>query len=134
MFATILAFFAKLGLGGIINKAADILTARAAAETDREKLRTELAAEHLRQIVEETRIMADLNKAKLSFPWFWVLVTMFVAPLGLWWTMVILDSIFYFPFDIAHLPNAEMRQWAGDMIRWLFYVGSGAAALRAAVK
>lgn len=74
--------------------------------------------------------LADLNKAKLQFPWFWVLISLFVVPLALWWIAVIADSIFLFPFDVADLPTPEMRSWAGDMIRWLFYVGTGTGALK----
>lgn len=126
----IVAFFAKLGLGGIIDKTIGMLEKRAANEVDKEKLRTELAAEHLRQAVEETRIMADFNKAKLSSNVFWVLIVGFAGGLCLWWNAVLLDSIFHFGWNVADLPNPHMREWAGDMIKWLFYVGSGVAGIR----
>jgi len=90
--------------------------------------------EYLRALSAQDGNQTDLNKAKLGFPWFWALITLFIAPLGLWWTMVIADSVFGFPFDIANLPTPEMRSWAGDMIRWLFYVGSVTAALKVMAK
>lgn len=74
--------------------------------------------------------MADYNRAKLSFPWFWVFAGMFIAPLALWWAAVILDSVFMFSWSVADLPTPQMQEWAGDMIRWLFYIGSGVGALR----
>lgn len=88
----------------------------------------------LHALTSEDQNLSDFNKAKLSFPWFWVLISIFIAPLGAWWTLVIADSIFAFPFDVANLPTPEMRTWAGDMIRWLFYVGSVTAALKAVSK
>lgn len=88
----------------------------------------------LRALTDENIPLADFNKAKLSHLWFWVLITLFIAPLGIWWALVIADGIFYFPFDVADLPTPEMRTWAGDMIRWLFYVGSVTAALKVVSK
>lgn len=42
-------------------------------------------------------------------------------PLGLHLNLVILDSIFHFPFDIARLP-APMDQWQGAIILSFFLV------------
>lgn len=74
---------------------------------------------------------SEERKAKYQIPWFWLLASMFIVPLAFWWTMVIADSIFNFPFDIANLPTADMRAWAGDMIKFLFYVGTGVAGIKA---
>lgn len=130
MLATVIAFAVKIGLGGLLDKSVRLLERRAELSVDKEKLRAELTAEHIRQTVEEVRIMADYNKAKLSFPWFWLFASLFIVPLGIWWAAVLLDSVFGFSGNIAHLPNAEMRTWAGDMIRWLFYVGGGVAGIK----
>ncbi|WP_234837797.1 hypothetical protein [Sinorhizobium meliloti] len=130
----VLAFLLKIGLSGVVERGIKLMERRAEIEVDKEKLRTELTAEYVRQVVEETRIMADFNKAKFSFPWFWMFAALFVLPLGFWWSAVILDSVFGFPADVANLPTPEMRQWAGDMIKWIFYVGGGVAGVKAVLR
>ena len=134
MIASIIKWLVKLGAGGIVDRAMTLIDKRAEQETDREKLRADLTAEYLRQVVEETRVMADYNKAKLSFPWFWLFASLFLFPLALWWAAVILDSVFSFPWTIADLPTPQMQTWAGNMIQWVFYVGSGAGALKAVIR
>ncbi|MET3600102.1 hypothetical protein [Martelella mangrovi] len=133
MIPTFITWLVKLGAGGIVERAITLIDKRAERENDREKIRAELTAEYLRQVVEETRIMADYNKAKLSFPWFWLFASLFLFPLALWWAAVILDSVFSFPWSVADLPTSQMQTWAGNMIQWVFYVGSGVAGLKAVV-
>ncbi len=129
--AGFVAFLIKLGLGRVVEQALHHIERRAALENDHERLKSETTVALAREAVQEVRIMADYNKAKLSFPWFWLFAGMFIAPLALWWAAVILDSVFGFAWSVADLPTPQMQQWAGDMIRWLFYVGSGVGALRA---
>lgn len=126
----IIAFLIKLGFGGVVDKALDHMERRAELQNDRERLKSETTVALVREAVSEAQIMADYNRAKLSFPWFWVFAGMFIAPLALWWSAVILDSVFTFSWSVADLPTPQMQEWAGDMIRWLFYVGSGVGALR----
>lgn len=126
----IIAFLIKLGFGGVVEKALDHMERRAELQNDRERLKSEATVALAREAVSEAKIMADYNRAKLSFPWFWVFAGMFIAPLALWWAAVILDSVFMFSWSVADLPTPQMQEWAGDMIRWLFYVGSGVGALR----
>ncbi|MDW9814289.1 hypothetical protein GOC60_05185 [Sinorhizobium meliloti] len=128
------SFLIKVGLGGVIDKAIALMQRKAELEVDKEKLRTELTAEYMRQVVEETRIMADFNKAKFSFPWFWMFAALFVLPLGFWWSAVILDSVLGFSWNVADLPTREMKDAAGSMIEWLFYVGGGVAGVKAVLK
>jgi len=127
MFATLLGWLISALSSPALGRVIDIVSKN--ADDANSKRLAELQA-----LTSESRDLADFNKAKLSFPWFWALITLFIAPLGIWWTLVIADSIFYFPFDIANLPTPEMRTWAGDMIRWLFYVGSVTAALKVVSK
>ena len=134
MIGTIIKWLAKLGAGGIVDRAMTLIEKRAEQETDREKIKADLTAEYYRQVIEETRIMADYNKAKLSFPWFWLFASLFLFPLALWWAAVILDSVFHFPWTIADLPTPQMQAWAGNMIQWVFYVGSGVAGLKTVLK
>jgi hypothetical protein len=126
----IIAFLIKLGFGGVVDKALDHMERRAELQNDRERLKSETTVALAREAVSEAKIMADYNRAKLSFPWFWVFAGIFIAPLALWWAAVILDSVFMFSWSVADLPTPQMQEWAGDMIRWLFYVGSGVGALR----
>ena len=127
---TVLGFLVKLGLGGIVDKTLGHLERKSDLENDREALKSKVSIEHIRAAVEETRIMADLNKSKMGNVWFWVFSALFIFPLGGWWTAVILDSIFHFGWNVANLPTADMRAWAGDMIKWLFYTGSVGVALK----
>lgn len=129
--AGIIAFLVKLGFGGVVEKALYHMERRAELENDRERLKSQTAVALARHAVNEAKIMADYNKAKLAFPWFWVFAGLFIVPLALWWSAVILDSVFGFSWSVADLPTPQMQEWAGDMIRWLFYVGSGVGALRA---
>ncbi|MDX0426879.1 hypothetical protein [Sinorhizobium medicae] len=130
----ILAFLIKIGLSGVVERGIKLMERRAELEVDKEKLRTELTAEYMREVVEETRIMAGLNKAKMQVPCFWMFAALFVLPLGFWWAAVILDGTFHFGWNVANLPTPEMRQWAGDMIKWIFYVGGGVAGVKAVLK
>ena len=130
MIASLVTWLVKLGFGGIVDKTIDLMKYRAQLETDKEKLRTEVAIEQMKAAVEETRIMAAFNEKKLSFPWFWLMASMFVVPLGLWWNAILLDSIFHFGWKIADLPTQNLQNWAGSMIQWIFYVGSGVAVIK----
>lgn len=127
MFATLLGWLISALSSPALGRVIDIASKHADAAN------SQRLAE-LQALTAEGHDLADLNKSKLNFPWFWTLITLFIAPLGVWWTLVIADSIFHFPFDIANLPTPEMRTWAGDMIRWLFYVGSVTAAIKVVSK
>ena len=127
----ILTLLVNAGLGNFIDKLADVYKRKAELEVDKEKLRSELTAEYLKQIVEDGRIMADLQTKKMGYGVYWWLVSGFVFSLWMWWTAVILDSIFNFPFQIANLPTPQMQEWAGTMIMWLFYTGTGVATFKA---
>lgn len=130
MITTLLSFLVKFGFSGIVDKTIDLMKHRAQLENDKEKLRTELSIEHLKAAVEETRIMAGYNEKKLEFPFFWVMACIFVLPLGVWWSAVILDSVFSFSWSVSNLPTPQMQEWAGQIIQWIFYVGSGVAVLK----
>jgi len=127
----VIAFMVRMGLGGMVDKALDHMARRAEIENDRERLRSETTIELAKEAVKEAKLMTDFNRAKLDFPWFWVFAALFIGPLALWWSAVIVDSVFGFSWSVADLPTPQMQQWAGSMIQWLFYVGSGVGALRA---
>ncbi|WP_300067748.1 hypothetical protein [uncultured Ruegeria sp.] len=131
----LIGFLINLGFGGIVDKAIGHMERRAELENDKERLKAMTTVELARQAVTETSIMVDYNKAKLHFPWFWVFAGMFLVPLALWWSAVIIDSIPYLrdvfgDEQVSNLPTAQMQKWAGNMIQWLFYVGSGVGAVK----
>ena len=126
----LIAFLMRMGFGGMVDKAISHLERRAELQNDREKLRSQTTVELAREAVKEAQIMADYNRSKLAFPWFWLFAALFLVPLAAWWSAVILDSIFGFSWSVADLPTPQMQEWAGDMIRWLFYVGTGVGALK----
>lgn len=126
----LIAFLMRMGFGGMVDKAISHLERRAELQNDRERLRSQTTVELAREAVKEAQIMADYNRAKLAFPWFWLFAALFLVPLAAWWSAVILDSIFGFTWSVADLPTPQMQEWAGDMIRWLFYVGTGVGALK----
>lgn len=130
MISSIVTWLVKFGFGNVVDKTIDLMKHRAQLENDKERLRTEIAIEQIKAAVEETRIMAGYNERKLEFPLFWFMACLFVLPLGMWWSAVILDSIFGFSWSVANLPTPQMQEWAGTMIQWIFYVGSGVAVLK----
>jgi len=134
--AKILAFLISKGFGGLVDRALDAVERRAELQNDSDRIKAMTTVELAREAVKETQIMADLNRAKFAFPWFWMFAAMFIVPLGVWWTAVLADSIPYIrdifgDQQVFDLPNAQMQEWAGDMIRWLFYVGSGVGVIKA---
>lgn len=102
--------------GGALDRVLRTVDNRIAAETDREKLKADLIAEHYR-----TR--ADYMRAG----GFW-LMAMFAAPLAFWWAAVLLYSVFWCagcaypqPWSVAALPP-PLDEWAGAIIISIFGV------------
>lgn len=120
----------KLLGSSAVDKALGYLERKADTETEREKIRTQATIEQIRAATAEVQIMADLNRAKLDFPWFWLMVATFVLPLAMWWTAILLDSMFHLGWGISDLPTPELKAMAADMIRWLFYTGSAGAVAK----
>lgn len=88
--------------------------------------------------VEKEKIKGEVTKkwidrqADLLVGRTWWFQIFFVIPLGVWWTAVILDSIFGWDHNIAALP-APLDDWAGAIISALFIV-DGSKALLGGVK
>lgn len=117
-----------------VDKVLKHLENKANNETEREKLRTRVEIEVIRSAIEEQKTLSDLNKAKFDHWPYWFFTALFIVPLGLWWAGVLLDSTFKFGWGVANLPQTYIREWAGDMIKWLFYTGSGALAVKTILK
>ena len=129
-----LGFLLKLFSGDLVDRALKYLERKADTETERQKIRTQASIESIKAAVQETQIMADLNKSKFQFPWFWIFASIFLVPLSMWWTAILLDSIFHFDWRISDLPTAELKAMAKDMVSWVFYVGGGVGALKMITK
>jgi len=116
-------------LGSVVDRTLEFMERRASEQTGRERIRADVEIQHIRAAVDDIRIMADLQKAKYAVPWFWIFASLFVGPLALWWSAVVLDSIFLFSWNVAALPK-PLDEWAAQIVGWLFFVGGGAAFLR----
>lgn len=102
--------------GGVLDRVLDTVDRRVEAETDREKLKTDLIREHYR-----TR--PDFMRAG----GFWLML-IFAAPLGLWWAAVLVYSVLWcqgcaYPqsWTIAALPD-PLSEWAGLIVMSIFGV------------
>lgn len=129
------AFLIKLGFGGIADKAIRHLERRAELHSDRDLLKAKTTVALAREAVAEAKVMAEFNRAKLAFPWFWAFAALFVLPLGIYFAAIIAYNLFWCagcaypkPWTIAALPP-PLDDWAGRMIAWLFFIGSGIGAI-----
>lgn len=111
-----IAALARLLGGGLLDRVLATVDRRIAADTDREKLKADLIAEHYR-----TR--ADFMRAGG-----YVLMLLFAVPLAVWWAAVIVYSILWcqgcaWPqgWHIAALP-APLDEWAGAIVVAIFGV------------
>lgn len=116
MIRLILSWLTGGGLQGALDRALDTVDRRLEAETDREKVKADLIAEHYRS-------RDDWMKAG----GFWLMLA-FAAPLALWWSAVLVYSVLWcagcaFPQDwsIAALPT-PLDEWAGLIIVSIFGV------------
>lgn len=116
MFAGLAAFVLKFLSGGMLKQVFAHLDKRADAQTERERISAEIVKERISAEVERRNAQRDVLLAGNRW-----LQWLFVVPLGVWFTAVIADSIFYFPFDIAALP-APLDEWSGLIISALFLV------------
>ena len=102
--------------GGALDRVLATVDRKIENETDRERLKTELIAEHYRN-------RADFMRAG----GFWLML-IFAAPLALWWCAVLVYSVLWcagcaYPqtWSVAALPS-PLDEWAGGMIISIFGV------------
>jgi hypothetical protein len=102
--------------GGLLNRVLDTVDRRIAAETDRDRVKSEIIKRHL-----ETR--ADYMRSG----GFWLML-IFALPLAFWWAAVLVYSVLWcadcaFPktWTIAALPP-PLDAWAGGIIVSIFGV------------
>lgn len=111
-----LGWLTKLLGGNILDRVLSTVDKHVESQTDRERIKADLIAEHLR-----TR--ADFMRAG----GFWLML-IFALPLAVWWAAVLLYSILWcarcaYPqtWSIAALPP-PLNEWAGLMIVAIFGV------------
>lgn len=116
--------------GGILDKVIDAFTKSEDIRLQNAKIDADVAKEAMKAYVSAQQDQNRLQEAKFAFPWFWLMIAMFIIPLGAWWTAVIADSIFHFGWKVANLPTQELREWASQMIAFLFYTGGTVAGIK----
>lgn len=112
IFKMVLGYFT----GGTLDRILDTVDKKFDNETERERIKGEVTT---------TYIQAHANLLVGRTWWFQLF---FVVPLGLWWTAVILDSIFVWEANIAALPK-PLDEWAGWIISALFIVDGTKAVI-----
>lgn len=113
IFKTVLNWF----VGGSLEKILDVID---------KKMDDDVKKEEIKADVTKTWINAQANLLVGRTWWFQLF---FVIPLGLWWTAVIIDSIFRIDnWDVAALPS-PLDDWAAYIISALFIVDGGKALI-----
>lgn len=133
---SLIAFLIRIGFGGLVDKGLAVLEKRIEAETDREKLRSEMTVAIAREMVSEAEIMAQFNTAKLSHRGFWVLLFAVSAPFVVWEWAVVIDGLpvanrIFGAEQVADLPTPALQEAFAAMVKWVFFVGTGVGALKA---
>ena len=112
------ACLARLGwlTGGTLDRLLDSVDHRIDNDTERDRIKAGIV---------ETQLKAQ---ARLLTGRTWWFQLFFVVPLGIWFSLVIADSIFHFTWNVAALP-APLDQWAGWIVSSLFLVDGGKALI-----
>lgn len=111
-----IAFLAKLFGGGLLDRVLDSVDKHVDAQSDRERIKADLLAEHLRTRSDYMRSGG-----------YWFMLA-FVAPLAFWFASVCIYSVFWcarcaYPqtWTIAALP-APLDEWSGLIVMSIFGV------------
>lgn len=117
--SALLAFLA----GPLLSALVGLMERRLSAKERQGDLAAELAAQEIRAEIaaraEARKVLIAEQGTLLSAGRIGRLV--FVLPLGLWWTAVIVDSIFGLSWNVAALPP-PLDEWAGGIVLSLFLV------------
>jgi hypothetical protein len=121
MWSLILPFVFKIGAKLFTGGSLNTILATIDKHVENQVTRDQLQAD-----VTKTWINAQANLLVGRTWWFQLL---FVIPLGIWWSAVILDTIFQIPgWDVASLP-APLDQWATWIVSALFIVDGSKALI-----
>lgn len=102
--------------GGTLDRLLDSVDHRIDNDTERDRIKAGIV---------ETQLKAQASLLTGRTWWFQLF---FVVPLGIWFSLVIADSIFHFTWNVAALP-APLDQWAGWIVSSLFLVDGGKALI-----
>ena len=109
----------KLGLGWMQQRSADAKN---------------FALKQMQNRTDNRNTSAALMKVAMSHKVFWFVWAMFAIPLGLWWDLVIIDSMIqaqYLDMGIPDLP-ITVKPWAGRIFDSLFLSGAGMGGVQVA--
>lgn len=106
----------RLFTGGSLDSILDVINNKMDSDVEKERLKSEVTKEWIRA------------QASLLVGRTWWFQLFFVIPLGMWWSAVILDSIFGWEHNIAALPP-PLDTWAGWIISALFIVDGSKALM-----
>jgi len=132
----LVTFLLKIGFKGIAQKAVSFLDRRADRKLSFAGVEAKTKVAQMQAQVDQSAIRADHSKEQMQHPEFWRMTRLFVYPLAAFWTAVIMDCIPYVrdifgDQDVYDLPNEQFKEWAGMMIAWLFFLGTGVGAIKA---
>jgi hypothetical protein len=117
MWSLLVPFFIKIFTGGSLETILNTIE----KHVDKQETRDSLQAE-----VTKTWINAQANLLVGRTWWFQLL---FVVPLGVYWSAIVLDSVIQFPgWNVAALP-APFDTWAGWIVSALFLVDGSKAVI-----
>lgn len=118
-----------LASGHIIEKAIDLFNLQQDKSIKKAEIDADVVKQAMAAYVSYEALKTEETKIKLNNKAYWLLIYWFILPLGIYWSFTIAVSIYPF-MTIYALPPVFMG-WAGDMIKWLFYIGSGVLGIKA---
>jgi hypothetical protein len=133
----IFSFLLKIGFGGFVDKALAHMERQADNLTEQERIRANVTIEAARAAVLEVKAREETRRAsieagtarqraKMSFPVFWVLIVFALGPGVLNMMAIAIYNIFFWKngvwpqgWSIAEFPP-QSAVWVDLSIRWLF--------------
>ncbi len=117
--SAVFAFVLRFLGGSVLSKVMDHLKLRMQAETEQERMRTEITIEEIRGEIAARQAAREIVVAEQGW---WVTAMIrpaFAWPLIVWWAAVIADSLFHFNWNVAALP-APLDEWSGWIVAAYF--------------
>ena len=124
----------KIFGGGVLDKVVDAYTKSEDIRTRGKEIDADIIKHAMSSYVAAQADQNATQVAKFQFPLYWIMIASFIVPLSMWHGAVIFDSIFHFGWNVANLPTVELREWASQMIAFLFYSGGTVLGIKALMK
>ena len=132
MLAWITTALLRLASGGILDRALNLLKARADSAVERERITAEVAVEQVRAELARRQAQRDVLVAEQGRAVTEFMRPAFAYPLAIYYAAVIADSLFHFAWNVAALP-APIGDWSGWIISAIFLSESGERITRTIV-